>query len=298
MKKDKCIEITKIVLGVFFLFVLILFVVLAFCLQEFGEVGVVGDYFGGMLNPAFGFLSLLAVLYTINVQLKSVRIQLKELRLTRKELKATTKELAISAEAQAESAKTFKQQQFESTFFSLLNQITMSIDSFHKANIKTDKYNTTTHKAMVQIFNGDSLIYAWRRINENDNSLPKIFILIYQLLKLISKYETELSIKVSEEDAFKTAKVYSNILRACLDRDFLHLFAINGCRTDLNNMNLYKEYIEKYSLLEHIVFHTTHSKSYKDIFKGIVSSYSATAFGNNDAYKELMENKNPQQQTS
>jgi hypothetical protein len=50
-------------------------------LEHFGQVG---DFFGGMLNPALAFASLIALLYTI-------RIQSEELRLTREEFSKSVK---------------------------------------------------------------------------------------------------------------------------------------------------------------------------------------------------------------
>lgn len=60
------------------------------------EWGVIGDFFGGMLNPILAFASFIALLYTI-------RIQSEELRLTREEFEK-------SVEAQSGSARALEQQ--------------------------------------------------------------------------------------------------------------------------------------------------------------------------------------------
>lgn len=292
----------------FVVLVIVLFFVLYLGFKgDGGELGVIGDYFGGMLNPVFGFLSLLALLYTINIQLKALKIQSEELKLTREELEATREELSRSAEAQEESSKIFRQQQFESTFFSLLNQIILIIENFHKHHIETQsqpvklypsalvkEQRITIHKVIKRISHNQDLNDAWRKINSYDNSLPKIFILIYQLLKLIDDYDIELS-KGKKKKPSKKAKSYSNILRSCLDGDFLQLFAINGCRTDFNNMDIYKGYIEKYSLLEHMSFKFRNDSNVSEILKEMTNVYSEDAFGDSDAYKEL---KNSQQHIS
>ncbi|MES2662144.1 MAG: putative phage abortive infection protein [Pseudomonadota bacterium] len=72
--------------------------------------GQLGDFFGGILNPIFGFTSLIALLYSINFQVK--------------ELKLSRVEVAKTSEALVEQHKTMKIQNFETTFFSL-------IKSFH-----------------------------------------------------------------------------------------------------------------------------------------------------------------------
>lgn len=264
------------------------------------NLGTIGDYFGGLINPLLGFVSFCALLYTIQIQMKSLAKQSEELELTREEL-------SRSAEAQEESSKIFRQQQFESTFFSLLNQIILSIENFHKHHIETQSqpvnlYHTglvreqiiTIHKVIKRISHNQDLNDAWRKINSYDNSLPKIFILIYQLLKLIDIYDIELS-KGKKKKPSKKAKSYSNILRSCLDGDFLQLFAINGCRTDFNNMDIYKGYIEKYSLLEHMSFKFRNDSNVSEILKEMTNVYSEDAFGDSDAYKEL---KNSQQHIS
>lgn len=274
------------------------------------NLGTIGDYFGGLINPLLGFVSFCALLYTIRIQMKSLAKQSEELELTREELRATKEELARSAKAQEESSKIFRQQQFESTFFSLLNQIILSIENFHKSHmeirtIPIDKTNLTDlinkkdkkitiHKVIKNISQNKDLGEAWRNINLYDNSLSKIFILIYQLLKLIDGYDIELS-KGKKKKPSKKAKSYSNILRSCLDGDFLQLFAINGCRTDFNNMDIYKGYIEKYALLEHMSFKFRNDSNVSEILKEMTNVYAENAFGNSDAYREL---KNSQQQIS
>ncbi|PKG40541.1 hypothetical protein [Psychromonas sp. Urea-02u-13] len=96
--------------------------------NEQGDWGAIGSFVGGTLGPVYAFLALLALLYTIYLQLE-------ELRLTREELQATKEELKRSATAQEASQESMKlqsqlmqkqgdivkQQQFESTFFNLLS---------------------------------------------------------------------------------------------------------------------------------------------------------------------------------
>lgn len=262
------------------------------------NLGTIGDYFGGMINPLLAFASFCGLLYTIHIQ--------------RKELGMTKEELARSADAQEKSSAIFKQQQFEATFFSLLNQIILSIDNFHKSYIKRDirkkglfdhdrnsfkSEEVAVHEIVQLISSNKTLSEAWRKINLYDSSLPKIFILIYQLLKLIDEYESVL-VKSNDNDAYRKAKNYSNILRACLDVDFLHLFAINGCRTDFNNMPIYKGYIEKYALLEHMTFKFRNELIGSKILDEMLHVYSKEAFGNNSIYKRLMEHKKELEENS
>ena len=70
--------------------------------------GVTGDFFGGVLNPILAFCSLIALLYTVH--------------LNKQELEATRKELATTRATMNEQMEVSKQQRFESTFFSFLDQ--------------------------------------------------------------------------------------------------------------------------------------------------------------------------------
>ncbi|MFA7350962.1 MAG: hypothetical protein WC009_09385 [Methylotenera sp.] len=74
------------------------------------ELGQFGDYFGGTLNPIFGFASFIALLLTIFYQSK-------ELKLSRTELELSRDELSKSASALALQNKAIELQSFEQTFF-------------------------------------------------------------------------------------------------------------------------------------------------------------------------------------
>ncbi|HCI53855.1 MAG TPA: hypothetical protein DE312_11180 [Gallionella sp.] len=85
--------------------------------------GQTGDFFGGVLNPMFGLLSLLALLTTLRQTEKSQQQSEEELRLSREEMKR-------SADALSEQSKDLKQQTFERTFFELLRFYNEIVDGF------------------------------------------------------------------------------------------------------------------------------------------------------------------------
>lgn len=76
-------------------------------------MGQVGDFFGGLLNPIFSFLSMLALLVALVIQGK-------ELKLSRKELKLSRKEMRKSGEALEAQNSAIEHQRFEQTFFAWL----------------------------------------------------------------------------------------------------------------------------------------------------------------------------------
>lgn len=78
------------------------------------DFGSIGDYIGGILNPIFGFLGLFALLATI-------RLQNKELKNSSTELKLTRKESRKSAKALKQQSNSIKLQNFENTFFNMIN---------------------------------------------------------------------------------------------------------------------------------------------------------------------------------
>ena len=77
--------------------------------------GTFGDYLGGTLNPIISFLALIGLLYTIHQQSQ-------EMQATREELKQAAEQQRQQVEQQSRQSEIFNLQQFESTFFSLLNQ--------------------------------------------------------------------------------------------------------------------------------------------------------------------------------
>lgn len=85
--------------------------------------GQTGDFFGGVLNPMFGLLSLLALLATLRQTEKSQQQSEEELRLSREEMKR-------SADALSEQSRDLKQQTFERTFFELLRFYNEIVNGF------------------------------------------------------------------------------------------------------------------------------------------------------------------------
>ena len=79
----------------------------AFHLNSFEKLGVVGDFFGG---TTVGLLSLASIVFVT----AAIIMQKEELELQRKEVAATRKEYEITNQ-------TMKKQQFESTFFNMIN---------------------------------------------------------------------------------------------------------------------------------------------------------------------------------
>lgn len=110
------------------------------------EWGVFGDFFGGVLNPIFGFASFLALLATIFYQAK--------------ELNASTKELRNSAKALAAQNKAIELQSFEQTFFSWLNTYRDLLNSISGG-----------HDQVVLNATGRKQLYNWWSLNVSSHSI-------------------------------------------------------------------------------------------------------------------------------
>jgi hypothetical protein len=92
-------------LGFILLFALIAFFVVVGLYRNYfdGEIiadhqrwGTFGDYVGGVLNPFFSFLALLALLYTIILQNHQLEVSKQELIASRKELELTRKQTILT----------------------------------------------------------------------------------------------------------------------------------------------------------------------------------------------------------
>ncbi|MFW3411806.1 putative phage abortive infection protein [Aliarcobacter butzleri] len=201
-----------------------------FCFVSYTEkFGQFGDFIGGTLNPILAFLSFIALLYTI-------KIQIDELKLTREELK----ESRIAQQEQSESLKlqneATKLQIFESTFFSLLSETNGLLDDFLMED-EEKKINENIKRCIDSkiIHSKDKLKEEFSSIN---NGLMKTyFIMLYQLLKYI------------DNSNISNKKFYTNIVRANLDNKILALLAINCYVYDFKE---YKSFLDKYSFFEHL----------------------------------------------
>ena len=85
-----------------------------------GAWGELGDFFGGVLNPAFSFLALVGLLMTLYVQSRELKLSRQMAELSRRELEMTREELKNSAEALAAQNEAINHQRFEQTFFAWL----------------------------------------------------------------------------------------------------------------------------------------------------------------------------------
>ena len=256
------------------------FIILGFYINYFKNLsitndsatwGTFGDYLGGTLNPIISFLALIGLLYTIHQQSQ--------------EMQATREELKQAAEQQHRQADIFNLQQFESTFFSLLEQHNKVVERIEVESIYEGLHNIynkkidqiTTRKPSEELSNS----HAIKSINQH-YELKSYFNLLFQILKFISislsknsesNNSEDLKITIKDFDADNKRskeklsheyinpqeRMYSDILRSFIPNIILKLLALN-CLTidkfsrDNESKTLYnfQGLLNRYALLEQL----------------------------------------------
>ena len=198
--------------------------------------GVVGDFFGGILNPVFAFLGLIMLLATLYQ--------------SQKELSLTRKEFAKSVEVLDDQAKTQRQQRFENTFFSLLEQHNKFADA-----VKATKYEIPWDRPRYSVDKSDfpeKLRTEFRKdVDGNYIEIKTYCTFLYQLLKFIfEKHEDKEKGCVTEE-----MKFYSNLIRASIDTNLGEIILINALCTSKDDPWGYRKFrdlITCFNFLEHV----------------------------------------------
>lgn len=248
------------------------------------EWGVLGDFFGGFLNPIFSFLGLIFLLATLFLNQK-------ELELSRNEFKS-------SADALKSQAVTLEKQRFEDTFFALLNQHNLLLEK----NIVTSQ----SWRDLVIVYSATdiySLDNAKKRLLRI-GGLNQYFRVLYQLLKFIASNCPDSTVKdkfscvsLEQTECSKAEKFYSNIIRSFLSENIYYLLAINCyCQNNDDKFIEYKRLLERYAFFEHMRIEKTpalistfdgsalnerDASTVDSMIKAIIDHYDRKAFGNN-----------------
>lgn len=196
--------------------------------------GQFGDYVGGLLNPTFSFLALLALLATLGLQMR--------------ELRHSVQELANSADALAKQNETLRLQTFEGTFFQTLrlhNDIVATMEITHPSlkgrscfrYYANELRGTLINEGATKSAENAGIVY---RIfyRQNQAALGHYFRLLYNLVKFV-----DLAPDVDK-------RFYTNLVRAQLSSAELLLLFYN-CLSPLGR-DKFKPLVEKYALLKTI----------------------------------------------
>ncbi len=226
---------------------LVLAVDLVFGLREDSNLGPFGDFFGGMLNPIFTFLTFFGLIITIVIQRM-------ELRLAREEYSKT----AVALNTQA----------VENTFFNALDLhheivsgLTFDPNIFPPTPLMTNGSlaglliprkesvsGRAVFNAVITELQNRSLTpmqsfeqYKFLQTKHN-YVLGHYFRNLYQALKLVDRYET-LDRKEKEK--------YTSILRSQLSSGELSLLFLN-CLPGMVDAGEFRNLLVRYRMLEHL----------------------------------------------
>ena len=108
--------------------------------ESISAYGAMGDYFGGILNPIFAFLSFMALLFTIYLQSD-------ELRASRKELELSKEAMKRSASAQEKQAAHFESESEKNEALKMISIIFEEIQNIMNSEDRVQKIHG--HKLAV-----------------------------------------------------------------------------------------------------------------------------------------------------
>lgn len=221
-----------------------------------GRWGQFGDYLGGVLNPVFSFLALIALLATFALQVR--------------ELRMSARELKNSADALLKQNETLAKQNFEATFFQLLrlhNDIVGAIDLVGNGHVTRgrDCFNVF-RKRLDTLLNSagarsdfEAFLKTYNEFySSHQHELGHYFRLLYNIVKLV------------KQTPGLDKRFYTNLIRAQLSSPELMLIFYNCLSTF--GAEKFKPLVEEFALLK-----TMPRDNLPDSV--LMSKYSKSAFG-------------------
>lgn len=232
-------------------------IVVVLCLLYFGsnpshkiaEWGQTGDFFGGILNPIFGFLSLMTLLVTLQQSEEEVH-------LSREQMKR-------SADALSAQANDSKQQTFERTFFELLRLYNEIVGAFAiKPRVLSPSFQALQQspefgRDVLSTYRNElrKRLTVWiPHFKEEDlNTISSVWLGFYKDKQhQLGHYFRSLYniLKFIDQSKLENKKFYADILRAQLSDAELVIIFYNA-NSDFGREKLLP-LIEKYNLLKHL----------------------------------------------
>jgi len=292
--KYKVIAITSGVVALIF-FLVVTFEIGANYLFE-SKLGTTGDYFGGILNPIFGLLSLFALLATI-------KIQTEELSHSRQELQLTREELVKSTKAQEEQSNSIKIQNFENTFFNMMDVHRAIIDDIRLKKFEAPYFGGVFDKKANLNFLGQNIyIELENKDTEGKDAIKQLLLILKAYMsKTTSKYDRfhdysedtighyfgfTYQILLFIKEAKDSGQIsnpfkYANLFRSQFSKTELSLLAYH-CLGSIGSRR-FKGLVEEFEFFEHLPF--------KSIDISIAKQYDEKVFGKNEKWIEALDEK-------
>lgn len=247
------------------------------------EWGVFGDFFGGLLNPIVGIVTLVLLVKTLLSQQRAIELQSDELALQRQELKSQREETARSTAALDAQHQAIVRQSFEQSLFTwlgsyreLIRELQSNMSDFQERQGRS-LLNAMAHRLSYEGLQGKTNSYVWRRFDEEawETIVARaklgrrrdqiavcrlIDILLDEYSELESKHESDLGSlyrtlyrmlswiddsPLSNEDKWH----YVALVRAQLSTSELVLLLLNGIYYDGMNLGFL---CEKYAIFDNL----------------------------------------------
>ncbi|MBH2002675.1 MAG: hypothetical protein I8H98_10500 [Moraxellaceae bacterium] len=201
--------------------------------SRIGDWGTFGDFIGGTLNPILTFLSICLILYTVFQNKKSLDINSEELALSRKAQQDT-------ANAQILIQQTQSLQQFDSFFFSLLNQIKNYESDMQKLESLDEIYESIFIKTHDANFNSVNAL-------DKKYELNSYFLSIFEIIRNIYERIVE-NEKIENKE--KIANDYIMILKAMMPFKLQQILMLK-----IHNSKEYRKYFIYFKFFENTPFY-------------------------------------------
>lgn len=241
--------------------------------------GAFGDLVGGTFNPFVGLLSIILLFATWWLTKETLEI-------TRTELAQSTEAFKKSAEAQNEIQKTQSIQQFDTIFFSMIQNLNHVFNDLKAPNKDTGE--SELDKCYRLCFGEKSYTLLERQhFIDDSHEMRKYFIILYQIIKNI-KYHIYNNKNFTQKEREKLARLYSNMLRSNLDNKVLQLLLINIYKRFSN----YSMLIREFRIFEHMDFRDALSleRYWNFVVLQVTVELGSQYFFSSDWYKDLSKN--------
>lgn len=224
--------------------------------------GPFGDYIGGILNPVFGFGSLIALLYTLNHQIdqsdKAEKSYTEQKKLLEGQLSFKQQEIETIKQGYDDQKQLFDQQNFETTFFNLLNTLVI-IDREVLTDEKCKDFRLNPKATLNTIDSFCLGMFDTLKKSVPDNFI-KFALVTHAILQHINiynknqyKYIEILIIHTNKENLEALSHIFILELKRTLrpitpddysfDKDILNAFLKVACKYSKDIDNTYKEYL-------------------------------------------------------
>lgn len=194
------------------------------------------DHFGSYIGGIFSGMAFLALIAEMRANKKREKKQESRYQKQINDLEKEKEEQDKRWEKEKEEQdKRWKKEDFERTFFMMLSQFNEKLSFLNNSDINN------IYNSIVPI--SFSYFNTIRNNIENEkySDINMLFINLYRILKFIDESHFEINNK----------KLYTGILRSYLSRKFLVILGFHLLYRD-SSYNNYIEYINKYSIFEHI----------------------------------------------